>query len=136
MSASGLVARNLDTGVVVADRVAVAATKAARAVGLLNRSSLDPGEALWIVPSRGIHTCWMRFSIDVIALDERHVVIDRVSALKPWRIRLPKRGTVGVLEMPAGALERSGTDIGHRIAFEPLPAGSVRSGDARQGAQP
>jgi hypothetical protein len=119
MANSRLIARNVDTGVVVADRVSVAATKAARAVGLLNRSSLDPGEALWIVPSRGVHTCWMRFPIDLIALDERNVVIDRVSCLRPWRVRLPRRGTAGVLEMPVGALELSGTDIGHRIAFEP-----------------
>ena len=26
---------------------------------------------LWIVPSRGVHTCGMRFAIDVVALDDR-----------------------------------------------------------------
>jgi uncharacterized membrane protein (UPF0127 family) len=35
--------------------------------------------------------------------------------LKPWRIRLPRRGTAGVLELPAGRLEATGTQIGHRI---------------------
>jgi uncharacterized protein len=110
-----LIAKNLDTGAVVADKVAVADTRATRAVGLLNRSGLNPGEALWIVPSRGVHTCWMRFSIDVVALDEQGVVVDQVAALKPWRIRLPRRGTAGVLELPAGALDATGTQIGHRI---------------------
>jgi uncharacterized membrane protein (UPF0127 family) len=114
-----LIARNLDTGAVVADRVAVADTHAARAVGLLNRTALHAGEALWIVPSRGVHTCWMRFPIDVIALDEQGVVIDSVADLKPWRIRLPKRGTAGVLELPAGALEATGTRVGHRIELAP-----------------
>jgi uncharacterized membrane protein (UPF0127 family) len=113
-----LVALNLDTGAVVADRVSVAATRAARRVGLLNRNSLDPGEALWIVPSRGVHTMWMRFAIDLVALDERGVVIDCVEALRPWRIRLPRTGTAGVLELPVGALEQSGTALGHRIQFE------------------
>jgi uncharacterized protein len=108
-------ARNLDTNAVVADRIAVADTRATRAVGLLNRSGLEPGEGLWIVPSRGVHTCWMRFAIDVVALDDRGVVVDQVSALKPWRIRLPRRRTAGVLELPAGALESTGTRIGHRI---------------------
>jgi uncharacterized membrane protein (UPF0127 family) len=88
-----LVARNINTGAVVADRVGVADTRATRAVGLLSRDGLEPGEGLWIVPSRGVHTCWMRFAIDVIALDERGVIIDRVVHLKPWRIRLPRRGT-------------------------------------------
>lgn len=113
-----LVARNLETGAILADKVSVATTRAARAVGLLSRTSLDPGEALWIVPSRGVHTCWMRFAIDVIALDDLGIVVDRVTHLKPWRVRLPRRGTSGVLELAAGALERSGTAIGHRIAFE------------------
>ena len=112
-----LVATNVDTGAVVADRVGVAATHADRALGLLSRSGLDRGEALWIVPSRGIHTWGMRFAIDVIALDDRGVVIDRVAHLKPWRIRLPRRGTAGVLELRAGALDESGTSIGHRIEF-------------------
>lgn len=118
MTAMSLVALNLDTGSIVADRVSVAATRAARRVGLLNRSGLEPGEALWIVPSRGVHTMWMRFAIDLIALDDRGVVIDCVEALRPWRVRLPRAGTAGVLELPVGALEQSGTALGHRIQFE------------------
>ena len=113
-----LVAMNLDTGSLVAERVSVAATRAARRVGLMNRDRLEPGEALWIVPSRGVHTMWMRFAIDLVALDERGIVIDRVEALRPWRIRLPRTGTAGVLELPVGTLEQSGTALGHRIQFE------------------
>jgi uncharacterized membrane protein (UPF0127 family) len=113
-----LIARNLDTGAVIANRVAVAATRAERAVGLLKHSGLEPGEALWIIPSRGVHTCWMRFTIDVIALDADGFVIDRVPNMKPWRLRLPRRGTAGVLELPAGSVETTGTTVGHRIAFE------------------
>ena len=113
-----LIARNLDTGAVVADKVAVADTRATRAVGLLKRSGLDPGEGLWIVPSRGVHTFWMRFAIDIVALDDRGVVIDQVAELKPWRVRLPRRGTAGVLELPTGTLAASGTALGHRIEFE------------------
>jgi uncharacterized membrane protein (UPF0127 family) len=120
-----LVARNIDTGAVVADRVGVADTRATRAVGLLSRDGLEPGEGLWIVPSHGVHTCWMRFAIDVIALDERGVIIDRVAHLKPWRIRLPRRGTAGVLELPAGTLDESGTRVGHRIEFAPALARSL-----------
>ena len=113
-----LIARNLDTGSIVADKVNVAATHASRAVGLLTRSSLEPGEALWIVPSRGVHTLGMRFAIDLIALDERGVVVDCVPSLRPWRIRLPRPGTAGVLELPTGSLDQSGTALGHRILFE------------------
>jgi uncharacterized membrane protein (UPF0127 family) len=112
-----LIATVLDTGAVLASNVVVAATRATRAVGLMSRENLDPGEALWIVPSRGVHTCWMRFPIDVIALDDKGVIIDRVVNLKPWRIRLPRRGTAGVLELRAGTLDAAGAHIGHRIEF-------------------
>ena len=126
-----LIATNLDTGALVADQVAVADTRATRAVGLLSRSGLNPGEALWIVPSRGVHTWWMRFTIDVLALNESGVVVDRVPGLKPWRIRLPRRGTAGVLELPEGAIAATGTEIGHRIQLitgpgQPVSAGGVR----------
>ena len=113
-----LVARNASVDTVIATRVGVAATRAARAVGLLSRSGLEPGEALWIVPSRGVHTWGMRFSIDVLALDDAGMVIDCVSNLRPWRVRLPRRGTAGVLELPAGTLAASGTGIGHQVILE------------------
>ena len=96
-------------------------------MGLLKRDGLDPGEALWIVPSRGVHTFWMRFTIDVIALDERGVVIDRVVHMKPWRMRLPRRGTAGVLELAAGTCELSGTQVGHRVQFESTRTEAKRS---------
>jgi uncharacterized protein len=113
-----LVARNASLNRVLADRVGVAATRATRAVGLLSRTGLEPGEALWIVPSRGVHTCGMRFAIDVLALDEAGTVIDCVSNLKPWRLRLPRKGTAGVLELPAGTLMASGTAVGHHVLLE------------------
>ncbi len=113
-----LVARNASVNTVLADRVGVAATRAARAVGLLSRSGLEPGEALWIVPSRGVHTWGMRFAIDVVALDESGTVVDCVSNLRPWRVRLPRKGTAGVLELPAGTLEASHTSLGHRVVLE------------------
>ena len=113
-----MVARNTSVNRVLADRVDVADTRATRAVGLLSREGLEPGEALWIVPSRGVHTFWMRFAIDVLALDQAGTVIDCVSNLKPWRMRLPRRGTAGVLELPAGTLAASGTAVGHQVLLE------------------
>ena len=110
-----LIARNLNTGTIIADRVGVADTRATRRTGLLKHTSLADGEALWIVPCRGVHTFQMKFAIDVIALDDNGVVIDRVANLQPWRIRLPRRGTAGVLELAAGALDRTGTSLGDRI---------------------
>lgn len=110
-----LVARNLDSGTVIAQRVIVAERRLDRAVGLLSRSHLDKGEGLLIVPCRGVHTWWMRFTIDIVALDAEGHVVDAVSSLKPWRVRLPRQGGVSVLELPEGTLLSSQTQVGHRI---------------------
>lgn len=114
----GILVRNADTGVLVASRLEIAATRATRRRGLMGRERLAPGDALWIVPSRGVHTCGMRFAIDVVALDARGVVVDVVTDLRPWRLRLPRPGTLGVLELPAGTVRETRTRLGHRITFE------------------
>jgi uncharacterized membrane protein (UPF0127 family) len=111
-------ARNANTGCVLAERVGIAATRRARAIGLLLRKTLPQGEGLWIVPSRGVHTCGMRYPIDVIALDGRGRVVDLVPEMKPWRIRLPRKGCLGVLELPSGTIEASRTRLGDAIVFE------------------
>jgi uncharacterized membrane protein (UPF0127 family) len=46
------------------------------------------------------------------------VVIDRATHVRPWRIRFPRQGTAGVLELPAGRLDESDTRVGHRVLFE------------------
>ena len=112
------VARDVETSQIVADRVTVATTRAERGVGLLGRSHLEPGEGLLIAPCNGVHTCFMRFSIDILALDKNGVVVDAVSALKPWRIRLPRRGAYSVLELPAGTVLKTQTKVGHRITID------------------
>ena len=117
-----LMATNIDTGALVATRVRVATRTVDRAIGLLSRNRFDPGEGLLITPCRGVHTWGMRFAIDLIALTEDGVVVDAVEKLVPWRIRLPRRGGVNVLELPEGSLARSKTQVGHHIALKLAPA--------------
>ena len=113
-----LVARNLDSGTVVAHRVTVAKHRVERAVGLLTRDHLDAGDGLLIVPCRGVHTWGMRFTIDIIVLNAVGRVVDAVAGLRPWRFRFPRKGSFSVLELPEGTLMSSQTQIGHRIVLE------------------
>ena len=108
----------MENGLVMANRVTIASRRIDRAIGLLGRTRLDAGEALWITPCHGVHTWFMRFSIDVVALDKDGVIVDAVSMLKPWRMRLPKPGARSVLELPAGTLLNAATKIGHRIKIQ------------------
>ena len=112
------VARDIENGLILANRVTVASRRLERAVGLLGRTHLEAGEALWITPCHGVHTWFMRFTIDVIAMDADGVIVDTVSMLKPWRMRLPRPGSHSVLELPAGTLLTAPVKVGHRLQIE------------------
>lgn len=113
-----ITARNARTNGLLGASVRRATGRIDRVIGLIGRRQLAPGEALWILPSRGVHTCGMRFPIDVIALDESGRVVDVAPAMKPWRLRLPRAATAGVLEVAAGIIARTGTQLGDQIVFE------------------
>ena len=110
--------RNAETGAVIARRVEIANTHLDRAIGLLGRSRLDRGEGLLIAPCHGVHTCFMRFPIDVVSLDADGVIVDCAPALRPWRIRLPRPRTVSVLELPAGTLAFTSTRVGDKVRID------------------
>ncbi|MGH9414060.1 MAG: DUF192 domain-containing protein [Terriglobales bacterium] len=83
-----------------------------------------PGRGLWITPSQGVHTLGMRYAIDALYLDRNLRAIHLEPGLVPWRLGAICRSAAGVLELPAGALQRTQTQIGDQIALN--HAGSVR----------
>lgn len=91
--------------------VQVARTFRARAVGLLNRSSLQAEEALLFVPGGSIHTFGMRFAIDVVFLSVRMKVLRIAVHVPPWRVVIAPLGTRFVLELRAGRA--------HELRLEP-----------------
>ena len=100
---------------VIGDRIAVADTSFTRMFGLLGRRSLDAGEGLWITPSSGVHTLGMRFPIDVIGLDKNRKVTRLWRNLVPQRLTSITLSVRSVIELPAGAIERSGVALGDTL---------------------
>jgi len=47
---------------------------------------------------KSIHTCWMLFSIDVLAIDSNNTVIDIKKNVQPWRLYCAPRQTRAILE--------------------------------------
>lgn len=86
-----------------------------RLVGLLRRTSLGPEEALWLIPSKGVHTFGMRFPIDIIFLNEDKKVIHTVRDLAPNRISRLQLRSRSILELPQGAIQKSATAVGDQI---------------------
>jgi len=72
-------------GQVPALQVRRAATAWLRLRGLLGRSRLAPGQALWLDPCRAVHTLGMRYAIDVAFIDRQGRVVRIVHGLRPWR---------------------------------------------------
>lgn len=104
----------------LADRAERAESFADRFVGLMGRRSLAFGEGLHIVPCNSIHTFFMRIPIDVAFLDRDGLIVKQFLALPPWRATSVYFQAKSVLELPAGALQASGTQEGDRLVFEPV----------------
>lgn len=86
-----------------------------RLCGLLGHSALVAGKGLALPRSKGIHTFGMRFAIDIVFLDERGRVIRLIHALKPFRVSPLVWNSAMVLELPAGILLQTGTQVGDQI---------------------
>jgi hypothetical protein len=86
-----------------------------RLVGLLKRSTLGPEEALWLMPSKGIHTIGMKFPIDVIFLDKTNIVLGIASGMVPYRISGIQLKGYSVLELPNGTIKKSHTEVGDQL---------------------
>jgi uncharacterized membrane protein (UPF0127 family) len=95
--------------------VAIADSPLTRLRGLLGKMRLRSDEALWVVPSRGVHTIGLMFPIDVIYLNASLQVIDVVESLPPLRISPIRLRGASVLQLPARSISESGTPIGDQL---------------------
>jgi len=119
-----LVARNLTRDAVLAERLESADSLWAKFKGLMGRSALSAGSGLWLPDSNGIHMMFMRFPIDAVFVGRADAAGARaVVALRPglraWTGLVPfVRRAKGVLELPAGVIGATGTQVGDLIALE------------------
>lgn len=114
--AEPLVAINVTRGVRLTECGRVADTFWTRLVGLLNdKQPLEFGDGLWIKPCNSIHCMWMRFDIDAIFLDKQLKVVHLVHEMKPWRISKIVFSAHSVLELPAGLIAQTATQMGDQF---------------------
>ncbi|MGZ6273152.1 MAG: DUF192 domain-containing protein [Candidatus Limnocylindrales bacterium] len=123
MSRRRLVARNVSRGTQLAERLESGSSFWAKFMGLMGRAALPDGDGLWLPGENGIHMLFMRFPIDVVfvarpsdgGLGTRRVLSVR-RAVPPWRgVVWRVGGAKGVLELPVGTVDKSGTSIGDEI---------------------
>ncbi len=110
---------NQSKATAIGDRIAVADSSLTRFLGLMGKRSLAVGSGLWITPSSGVHTCWMRIPIDVVALDRSLRVVKLCPAVRPWRISGLSLKTHSVLELPSGQILACGLEVGDLLKIVP-----------------
>ena len=86
-----------------------------RLIGLLKRTQLGPEEALWLMPSKGIHTIGMKFPIDVVFLNKRNEVVAVLSGMLPHRVSAIHLKSYSVIELPSGTIKKSRTEVGDQL---------------------
>ncbi|MDR1696137.1 MAG: DUF192 domain-containing protein [Endomicrobium sp.] len=61
----------------------------------------DAGCGLLFENCACVHTFFMRFDIDVLFLDKNGKTVQIKENVKPWRIVMPVKGAVSILEIPS-----------------------------------
>jgi len=77
-----------------------AADPLARLLGLAGLRALPHGSALLLPRTRSIHTCGMRFALDLLWLDGDGRVLRADRGVRPWRLR-SCRAASQVVELPS-----------------------------------
>ena len=106
---------NSRNGRELASNVIVADSLLKRLKGLLGKESMQSGEGLWIKPCMSIHTLAMKFPIDVIFLNRKKRVIAIVKNIRPNRCTGLYPRAASVLELGAGTIQATATEIGDEI---------------------
>lgn len=116
----------------------IARTAQERRTGLIGRTTLTHGEGMVFPGTKSIHTFGMRFPIDVVFLDREQRVIHIVQQMPCSRVSPLVWRSAMALEMAAGTLALTGTELGDRIEFVetevvPATAGPVATATERKG---
>ncbi len=97
--------------------VKVAKTFIDRAIGLMFKRKMKGFSALLIRPCNAIHTCFMRYSLDVLFLDKNFMIVKIIRCLSPWRFTWIYFRSSQVLELPGGVVPDS-VKVGDRVEVE------------------
>jgi uncharacterized protein len=83
--------------------------------GLIGVKELQEGEGLLIKPCHGVHCMFMSIPIDVVYVDQDNQVVAVDRAMKPWAVGKIYGKSKFVIELPAGAIDRTGTQPGDKL---------------------
>lgn len=98
-----------------------------RLCGWQFKPRMPANAGLLLVPCSSIHTCFLRFELDLLWLDRQGAVLSQVLGVQPWRLAFAPKGTWGVLELPSGSLDVDWTGRKLQLAPRRAPSGPLPS---------
>jgi uncharacterized membrane protein (UPF0127 family) len=110
---------NQTRGAAIATKVELADSFLRRGLGLMGRRSLPESGGLILYPNNNIHMFFMRFPIDVIFADRNNQVVGIRHSFKPWRPFAAARNARYTIELPAGILHTTKTEVGDLLKITP-----------------
>jgi uncharacterized membrane protein (UPF0127 family) len=102
----------------VVEKVIIADSFLKRFLGLMGKRELEEGRGMMLLPCSSIHTCFMRFPIDVVFLDQNHKVIYMIQSMKPWRCSKVVKNSMYVIELQGGIVARQGIELGDQLVLQ------------------
>jgi uncharacterized membrane protein (UPF0127 family) len=105
--------------VVLLSECEMATSLMARARGLLGHPPLVRGQGMLISPCQSIHTFFMSFPIDVAFLNRDLRIVYIIPSMPPWRLSPHLFKAHSTLELWAGALAATGSNVGDELALLP-----------------
>lgn len=91
-------------GKILSSNIRPAESFADRLIGLMFKKELVGADGLMIDPCRSIHTCFMKYSLDIVFISSKNQVVKIIRDIKPWRMTWIYFRASKTLELPAGKL--------------------------------
>ena len=96
---------NAKTGKVIASDLEMKDTYLGRLVGLLGKKGLKEGQGIILKPCSQIHTCFMRFAIDVVFISKDFKVLKIINNMGSWHFSPIVLKSLYTLEVAAGEIQ-------------------------------
>jgi hypothetical protein len=101
-----------------------AVSPGARLRGMIGKR-FDGFDSMVFQRCRAIHTMFMLMPIDVIFVDRANTVCAVHRELPPWLPMIFSRRAIATVELPAGVLAATGTEIGDKIDLNSELTGDI-----------
>lgn len=100
---------NLTKKNILAENAQTALSFSTRARGMIGRK-FDSFDAMIFPRCPAVHTYFMSMPIDIVFLSGDNRILAQYHAVRPWKTCIRCSGAFQTIELPAGTLQRTGTE--------------------------